>query len=242
MQSVAPIEVLGGLGILAPRVQDLGQAEVQEQSLCVRQTRLLQQPALRSQVVLRKFTAQEFRQFVMCEGKLGILPQRGAETVFRAAKIAQLLQSDAQIAVGLDKSRLQIHCAAVAGDRIVQLPPVFPCVAEVVVCLGKFRLQIQCPAAAGDRFVQFALVGQRNAEVVVYRGKVRVPLQCPPVAGDRFVQIPLVLQRNAQVAVRLGKVGLQFQCAAVTGNRFVQPAQVLQRIAQVVVCVGMVRP
>ena len=29
LQGVAPIEVLGGLGILAPRVQDLGQAEVQ---------------------------------------------------------------------------------------------------------------------------------------------------------------------------------------------------------------------
>ena len=43
LQRVAPIEVLGGLGILAPRVQDLGQAEVQQQSLCVRQLRFLQQ-------------------------------------------------------------------------------------------------------------------------------------------------------------------------------------------------------
>ena len=71
LQRVAPIEVLGGLGILAPRVQDFGQAEVQRQSLCVRQLRFLQQPALRSQIVLRKFAAQEFRQFVMREGEAG---------------------------------------------------------------------------------------------------------------------------------------------------------------------------
>ena len=36
-------EVLGSFGILAPRVQDLGQAEVQQQSLCIRQLRFLQQ-------------------------------------------------------------------------------------------------------------------------------------------------------------------------------------------------------
>ena len=84
LQRVAPIEVLGGLGILAPRVQDLGQAEVQEQSLCVRQLRFLQQPALRSQILLRKFAAQELRQLVMREGEAGIVLQGGAEGVFRA--------------------------------------------------------------------------------------------------------------------------------------------------------------
>ena len=35
-----------------------------------------------------KFAAQEFRQFVMREGEAGIVPQRGAEGVFRALKIA----------------------------------------------------------------------------------------------------------------------------------------------------------
>ena len=37
LQGVAAIEVLGGLGILADRVEDLGQAEVHQQPLCVRQ-------------------------------------------------------------------------------------------------------------------------------------------------------------------------------------------------------------
>ena len=40
LQRVAPIEVHGGLGILAPRIEDLGQAEVQQQSLFVRQVQL----------------------------------------------------------------------------------------------------------------------------------------------------------------------------------------------------------
>ena len=84
LQRVAPVEVLGGLGILAPRVQDLGQAEVQQQSLCVGQVHFLQQRPLRSQILLRKFAAQEFRQFAMREGEPGIVPQRGAEGVFRA--------------------------------------------------------------------------------------------------------------------------------------------------------------
>ena len=122
LQRVAPIEVLGGLGILAPRVQDLGQAEVQQQSLCVRQLRFLQQAALRGQVLLRKFAAQKFRQFVMREGEAGIVPQRGAEGVFRALKIAHLLQGAAQVVVRLGIVRLQFQRPAVAGDRFVQLP------------------------------------------------------------------------------------------------------------------------
>ena len=84
LHRVAPSKVFGGFSILAPRVQDMGQAEVQQQSLCVGQLHFLQQPTLRSQVVLRKFAAQEFRQFVMREGGPGIVPQRGEEGVFRA--------------------------------------------------------------------------------------------------------------------------------------------------------------
>ena len=104
LQGVAPSEVLGGLGILAPRVQDLGQAEVQQQSLRVRQLRFLQQPALCGQILLRKFAAQEFRQFVMREGEAGIVPQRGAEGVFRALKIADLLQSAPRLPCASAKS------------------------------------------------------------------------------------------------------------------------------------------
>ena len=241
LQRVAPIEVLGGLGILAPRVQDLGQAEVQQQSLCVRQLRFLQQAALRGQILLRKFAAQEFRQFVMREGEPGIVPQRGAEAVFRALKIADLLQSAAQVAVRLGIVRLQFQCPAVAGDRFVQLPLLLQGSAQVVVRLGKVRLQFQCPAAAGDRFVQLPLLLQGIAQVVVCLGIVRLQFQCPAVAGDRFVQLPLVLQCIAQVVVRLGIVRLQFQCPAEAGDRFVQLPLVLQRNAQVVVCLGIVR-
>ena len=42
LQRIGRIGVLGGLSILAPRVQDLGQAEVQEHSLRVRQRRFRQ--------------------------------------------------------------------------------------------------------------------------------------------------------------------------------------------------------
>ena len=54
-------DVLGGLGIPAPRVQELGQAEVQQQSLCVCQRRFLQQPALPSQIHRRELTADPAR-------------------------------------------------------------------------------------------------------------------------------------------------------------------------------------
>jgi hypothetical protein len=40
--------------------------------LRVRQLRFLQQAALRGQILLRKFAAQEFRQFVMREGEAGL--------------------------------------------------------------------------------------------------------------------------------------------------------------------------
>ena len=65
LQCVTPIEVFGSVTILASRVEDFGQAEVQQQSLFVRQVRFLQQPALGGQIILRKFAAQEFRQFEM---------------------------------------------------------------------------------------------------------------------------------------------------------------------------------
>ena len=65
LQGVAQFEVPGGLGILAPRVEDLGQAEVQQQSLRVGQLLFLQQPAQLGQIILGKFSAEEFGQFVM---------------------------------------------------------------------------------------------------------------------------------------------------------------------------------
>ena len=61
---------------------------------------------LRSQILLWKFAAQKFRQFVMREGEPGIVPQRGAEGIFRALKIAYLLQSAAQVVMCLGKIRL----------------------------------------------------------------------------------------------------------------------------------------
>ena len=47
LHRVGPSKVFSGFGILTPRVQDLGQAEVQQQSLCVRQLRFLQQTCQR---------------------------------------------------------------------------------------------------------------------------------------------------------------------------------------------------
>ena len=68
LQRVAAIELLGGLGILAPRVQDVGQAEVQQQSFRVRQLHVLQQATLRRQILRGEFAAQEYGQLVMREG------------------------------------------------------------------------------------------------------------------------------------------------------------------------------
>jgi uncharacterized membrane protein AbrB (regulator of aidB expression) len=73
--------------------------------------------------------------------------------------------------VRLGKVRLQFQCAAVAGDRFVQLPLVLQGIAQVVVCLGKVGLQFHRPAVAGDRFVQLSLVLQGIAQVVVCLGK-----------------------------------------------------------------------
>ena len=162
LQSVAPIQVLGGFSILAPRVQDLGQAEVQEQSLCVRQRRLRQQLTLRRQILRRKFAAQEFRQFVMREGEPGIVPQSGAEAVFRTPKIAYLLQSAAQVAVCLGIIWLQFQCPTVAGDRFVQLPLVV--VSPVVVanppaCVPT-NTRIVNPATTGTT-LSYTLNGQQ---------------------------------------------------------------------------------
>ena len=60
-------------------------------SVCYRRQNLLQQPALLRQILLWQFAAQEFRQFGMCKGEAGIVPQRGAEAVFRPLKIARSL-------------------------------------------------------------------------------------------------------------------------------------------------------
>ena len=115
----------------------------------------------------------------MREGEAGIVPQRGAEGVFRALKIAYLLQGAAQVAVGLGKVRLQFQCPAVAGDRFVQLPLVLQDNAQVAVCLGKVRLQFQCPAVAGDRFVQLPLVLARQC-----------PGCCAPRQSPASVPVP----------------------------------------------------
>ena len=193
LQRIAAIEVLGSLGILAPRIEDLSQSEVQQQSLCVRQLlaggrTLLQQAALRSQILLRKPAAQELRQLVMCEGEAGVVPQGGAEGIFRALKIASLLQIAPQVAVSLGIIRLQFQCPALAGDRFVRISLLLEGNAQVVVCLGIVRLQFQGPAAAGDRFVQLPLFLEDNAQVVVPFGIVRLQFQRPAVAGKRFVQ------------------------------------------------------
>ena len=80
--------MLGGLGVRAPGVEDLGEPEVQQQPLRVRQLRFLQQAALRGEVVFRKFAGEEFRQSVVRQREAGIAPQGGAEGLFRALKIA----------------------------------------------------------------------------------------------------------------------------------------------------------
>jgi hypothetical protein len=92
---------------------------VQQQSLCVGQLHFLQQPTLRSHVILWKVAAQEFRQFVMREGGPGIVPQRSAEGILRAWKMAYGLQSAAQVGVGLGKVRLQFQRPTVANNRFV---------------------------------------------------------------------------------------------------------------------------
>ena len=57
----------------------------------------------------------------MREGEAGIVPQRGAEAVFRALKIAYLLETLAQLGVGLGIVRLQLQRPAVTGERFVRL-------------------------------------------------------------------------------------------------------------------------
>ena len=86
------------------RVEDLGQAEVHQQPLCVRQLPFLQQPPLRGEILLRKPAAEERRQFVVREGEAAIVPQGGAEGVLRALKIADLLKNGAQVAMRSAKS------------------------------------------------------------------------------------------------------------------------------------------
>ena len=202
---------------------------------------VLQQAALRSQILLRKFAAQEFRQVVMRGGEAGIVPQGGAEAVFRALKIAHLLQSVAQVVVGLGMVRLQFQCPAIAGDRFVQLPLFFQ--ARCPGCCAPRHSPASVPVPGGSRrpLRPVSPGPSRQCPGCVRLGVVRLQFQCPAVAGDRFVQFPLVLQGIAQVVVGLGEVRLQFQCPAAAGDRFVQLPLVLQGIAQVVVGLGKVR-
>ena len=165
------------------------------ESLCVVKAGFRQRAALRSQVLLWKVAAEESRQFAMHKGGAGIVPQRGAEGVFRALKIADLLQGAAQVLFGLGKIRLQFERG---GSRrpLVQVPLLLQRIAQADVRLGKVRLQFQCAAAAGNRFVQLPLLPQGIAQADVRLGKVRLQFQCAAVAGDRFVQVPLLRARH----------------------------------------------
>ena len=138
---VAPIEVLGGLGILALRVEDLGQAEVKQQSFRVRQIRFFQQVALRGPIRLGKSAAHERRQIVMRDGEAGIVLQRRAERRFRGLEVADLLQSAAQVVVRVGKIGLQLECPVEAGDGFLQLALVLQRNTKIVIGLGKAGLE-----------------------------------------------------------------------------------------------------
>ena len=105
--------------------------------------------------------------------KAGIVLQRGTERVFRALKIAYLLQGASPSDVRLAKARFQFQCPAIGGERFLDSPLLPQRVAQVVVCAGKVRLQFQQPTVTGHRFVQLPLLPQRTAQVADAPGMMR---------------------------------------------------------------------
>ena len=171
LQGVAPREVLGGLGIFAPRVEDLGQAEVQEQPLPSANSASSSKRRCAARSCSGSLPPRSVRQFVDARRRSGDCAARRCGRRLPRPEIAHLLQDAAQVAVGLGKVRLQFQCPAVAGERFVRLALVLQRIAQVAVGLGIVRLQLQCPAVAGDRFVQLPLFLQRIAQVAVGLGK-----------------------------------------------------------------------
>ena len=216
LQRVAQGAMLGGLGIFAPRVQDLGQAESQRYSLGVGQRprlaggrTLLQQPTLRGQVLLRKPAAQDLGQCPMRGDEAGIALQGGAERRFCCLKITHLLLNDAQIVVRPGIIGLHFQRPLPAGDRVVELSLFLEGSAQVVMRIDVVRLQLQCPAAADDRFLQLPLVPQGDAQVVVRLGIIRFQLQRLLVAGDRLGNSAQGGIRQPQVVVEGRHVPIQ---------------------------------
>ena len=196
---------------------------------------------MRRQVLLRKFAAEEFRQFVLGEGEAGAVPQSGAKRVSARRKIAHLLQNGAQVAVRLGEVRPEFQLRG--GSRRRRRPAAPGRERQRPGCCALWRspASVRRPAAAGDGFVQFSQVLQGDAEVVVRFDVVRPQFQRPAVTGDGFVQISLVLAGDAGVVVRLGKVRLQFHCAAIGSDCLGKLPLLLEDAAEAVVGLGEVR-
>ncbi len=64
-------EVFGGLGIQPAGIEDLGETEVQEALLGLKDVRIVEQSPQRGQVLVRQFAAQQCRQLTVAPACLG---------------------------------------------------------------------------------------------------------------------------------------------------------------------------
>ncbi len=99
VQRVGIDEMLGRRGKVAPRVQHVGQAVLEQHPLPALQVAFGEQAALRREVVVRQLSAQQLGEMEMGRGAVAIELQCGAEGFRRSVEVARLQQRGAKVDV-----------------------------------------------------------------------------------------------------------------------------------------------
>ena len=198
---IGPLELFGRVGVVAPGVEHVGQAEVQCRSVGIRQTGIRQKRANRRQVALGQLAAQEGRQLRQGPGVARIVPHRVAEAPLGRGEVAQLFQNRPKAVVGNGEIGLQLDCLAETPKRLVEATLLVVYSAQAVVSFGRVRVKPHRRLAGDDRLLVLFLLFQGSSQVPMGAGQVGLQLQGTAIPGDGVVQPAFFLQGLAHVAV-----------------------------------------
>src|SRR5712671_362778 len=90
----------------------------------------------------------------------------------RAGRVV-VTQAEKQIGKGSSRIGVEVHCPAIARQRVVQPSQIMQSIAQVIVCVRQARLDLQREAVACKCFLKSPELVQQATEVVVRLGELR---------------------------------------------------------------------
>src|SRR6185437_12700789 len=240
-QAVGLAQMLGGLGMFAAGIENLGQTEVQDRTLAIEQILLGKQTAQRGQVLRRQLAAEDGRQLSQCAGMFGIMLEGGAKTRLRRLQVIQFFQQHAEIAVSGSEVGLEAQSCLVVNASLVIAPLLVVDEAQTVMGLGALGVQTESDFVARDGFLVTLALFQGTGEVAVNPCGLGIAPQRLLIPGQGVVDPAFLLESLGHVVVDHADVRIEAQCVGVMRLGLRQLAQLAENIAEIAERLGKVR-